>query len=305
MKEKMLVFIITAMVLFTCKNNPSGPEDVVDPEPIVIYYNMGQGLPGSEPEIFAPGFICQSDRFEFGGSFSPDGKEFYYTVSSSDWQQNRILCTKFVDSAWTSPSVLPISGADIDWRVLLSPDGERLFFSSGRPSHSWTLNIWMSDRNDSTWSEPVELGINSSVSDYAGTTTDNGTLYFFSRRDGDVAIYKSELGGDQYSNSEKLPSPINIDGISNGGAFIYPDESFLLFYSDREGNSDIYISFRNGDGSWKEPVSMGEKINTDLSEQNPFLSPDGEYLFFHRDNGPQAANREIDLYWVEFLLPTQ
>jgi hypothetical protein len=45
---------------------------------------------------------------------------------------------------------------------------------------------------------------------------------------------------------------------------------------------------------------MGESINTDIGEQNPFLSPDGEYLFFNRDNGPQASNREVDLYWVEF-----
>jgi Tol biopolymer transport system component len=39
---------------------------------------------------------------------------------------------------------------------------------------------------------------------------------------------------------------------------------------------------------------MGEIINTDGSETQPFLSPDMKYLFFTRFN-----KNESDIYWID------
>ncbi|MBE0655504.1 MAG: hypothetical protein IH594_17005, partial [Bacteroidales bacterium] len=42
---------------------------------------LGQNPPGLTPEIFAPGIIS-TEQFEFGGTFSPDGTEFFFTRRS-------------------------------------------------------------------------------------------------------------------------------------------------------------------------------------------------------------------------------
>jgi outer membrane protein OmpA-like peptidoglycan-associated protein len=43
---------------------------------------------------------------------------------------------------------------------------------------------------------------------------------------------------------------------------------------------DIYISTLNDDGKWSEPVNLGDSINTELNEDNPFFSSDGKRMYF-------------------------
>jgi hypothetical protein len=63
---------------------------------------------------------------------------------------------------------------------------------------------------------------------------------------------------------------------------IAPDESFLVFPSDRPGGlgeADLYISHKVN-GQWQSPTPMGHGINTKRYEYCPYLTPDGKYFFF-------------------------
>lgn len=83
--------------------------------------------------------------------------------------------------------------------------------------------------------------------------------------------------------------------------FIAPDESYLLFDSEREsgyGDSDIYISFRLKDGSWGVPINLGDKINTEAWEACASVTPDGKYLFFNRNMIP-GSYENVDIFWVD------
>ncbi|MGD2094294.1 MAG: right-handed parallel beta-helix repeat-containing protein [Phycisphaerales bacterium] len=291
MKTRVMTFQKLIPVLLLCPIVCIVAEVYADPY-------LDQQPPGLTPQIFAPDVISLSNRFDFSGSFTPDGNEFYFTVSTPSWFGNRIMITRQENGVWTTPSVATFSGSDIDWSVYLSPDGQKLFFSSGRPNQSWVLNIWMCERQGTDWSDPIKLDMNSSQSsDYAGTCTWDGTLYFASGRDGQPAIYKSIPIDGRYNDAEKLPFPINT--VHEINPYIAPDESYLLFASERHGNRDIYISYRNIDDSWTEPVNLGTSINNDDWDGNPFMSPDGKYLFFARDTGLGSSPRSIDLYWVE------
>ena len=49
--------------------------------------------------------------------------------------------------------------------------------------------------------------------------------------------------------------------------FIAPDESYLIWDDEREGgygDNDLYISFRQQDGSWGAAINLGDKINTEF-----------------------------------------
>ena len=76
-------------------------------------------------------------------------------------------------------------------------------------------------------------------------------------------------------------------------AFVAPDESYIVFDAGRPGGQggegDLYVVFRNADGSWSDAVNLGDTINTPGTNFCPMISPDGKYLFY-------AAGR--DIYWV-------
>jgi hypothetical protein len=156
----------------------------------------------------------------------------------------------------------------------------------------------MCERQGLVWSDPVTLGFNSSGRDYAGTCTWDGTHYFGSERDGLISIFRSVPVAGEYINVEELPYPINTSG-RDLNPWIAPDESYLIFASDRGDSQDLYISYRNEDDTWTEPINLGPSVNSQDSEWNPSLSPDGQYLFFSRSTGVPTGNpQNFDLYWV-------
>jgi hypothetical protein len=238
-----------------------------------------------------------SNRSEWIGSFTPDGQEFYFTISNPSWSVNAIMVTSLVGGVWSTPIAASFSGQYIDWTVSLSPDGQRLFFNSSRPASNWLdFNVWMCERRGPAWSAPVKLAINSTSNDYAGNCTKSGTLYFSSERDGPIAIFRSVPVAGEYTHVEKLPPLINA-GRNEQCPWIAPDESYLIFASSRQGSRDLYISYRNQDDSWTEPINLGPPINTQDYEWNPTVSPDGKYLFYGRSK--DLSNEDLDLYWVD------
>ena len=67
-------------------------------------------------------------------------------------------------------------------------------------------------------------------------------------------------------------------------SFISPDGKFLLYnthgWGQGMGSGDIWVSFKDENGEFKEPQNLGEQVNTKYFEFCPSLSPDGKYLFF-------------------------
>jgi hypothetical protein len=61
--------------------------------------------------------------------------------------------------------------------------------------------------------------------------------------------------------------PVSVGGVVNSDLrefcpFVAPDESYLMFartVPEERGRSDLYISFRNADGSWMDAVNMGQR----------------------------------------------
>ena len=87
----------------------------------------------------------------------------------------------------------------------------------------------------------------------------------------------------------KLPSPINIDSVSNTQPQISFDSTIqgdvLYFASNREGGIgkfDIYVSTVNSNGSYGVPVNVKE-VNTIENEASPFYHSNTNTLYFSSD----------------------
>ena len=112
---------------------------------------------------------------------------------------------------------------------------------------------------------------------------------------GSFDLYRSKLIDGRYTELENLDEKINTEYIEIY-AVIAPDESYLIFMSDRTdgfGSTDLYIAFRQKDGFWTEVKNMGEKVNSERGENFPWVSPDGKYFFFGSDR-----NGNYDIYWI-------
>jgi hypothetical protein len=102
--------------------------------------------------------------------------------------------------------------------------------------------------------------------------------------------------------------PVNVglhinSEFGTGDTFVAPDESYLILSSRRpggSGNGDLFVSFREEDGRWGEPINLGKSINTDQHEFCPMVTPDGKYLFFSRRWGATWEETTAgDVYWVD------
>ena len=264
---------------------------------------LGQTPPGNKPEIFAPGIISLENRFETYPTFSPDGKEMYFSVVNASWTEGKILYTKIKDGIWSNPEIALFSDNQfINWESFISPDGQKMFFASNRPPSS-NMDIWMTERiSNSIWSNPVHLDnqINSNAEDGSACVTLNGTLYFKSSRGGGFGnswLYRSKLVDGVYSEIENLGNIIKT-GHQETEPYMSPDESYMIFISQTriggKGGWDLWICFRNKDNSWTEPINIGQEINSTDDEYGPRVTHDGKYLFFTREN----RGKTMDIYWV-------
>jgi outer membrane protein OmpA-like peptidoglycan-associated protein len=75
------------------------------------------------------------------------------------------------------------------------------------------------------------------------------------------------------------------------------DGKTLFFVSGRPGGfgeTDIYVSTLQSDGSWGRPYNLGPKVNTPGKEESVFIHPDGKTLYFG-SNG-HVGMGGLDLY---------
>lgn len=265
---------------------------------------FGQKPPGLTPEVFAPGVISLDDRFEYTLVFSPDMDECIFGLTNQTWNYFTFLYTRMEkDGSWSDPVRAPFQGDGDGLLPAFTQDGGEVFFVSSRPNYPPT-NVWRSVRNGEQWSGPVALPppVNSGTNEYGTSLTANGTLYFTSDRNGGYGsqdIYRAVKVGGQYTSVENLGPMINSP-YTDASPYVSPDERYLIFESDRpggHGQPDLYISFRV-DGAWTEARNLGPGINTDKIDDVPFVSPDGNYLFFNRRES-WVTSVPTDIYWVD------
>jgi len=296
MKKYVIVFFI---VILICPCNSYAQNNI---RQFTAPY-FGQEPPGMVPKIFAPGFIS-TQKNELNSVFSPDGKEFYYTISASG-KGYKIYYSILTSEGWTIPKPVSFTGDYSDVDMFITKDGKRMYFGSTRPVNGNTssdFKIWYVDKNENGWSEAkyFDAAVNHMKRALYATISDKGTIYFQGIREdsfGDRDIYFSEFKYGEYTEPIHLGPEINSE-YGEGDVLIAPDESYMIVNvngrPDDYGQGDLYISFRKEDGNWTELKNMGSTINSRFTDYCPMLSPDGKYFFF---TSKRSGNG--DIYWVD------
>lgn len=251
---------------------------------------LGQKQPGLTPEVFAPGIVT-TEEWGDAGTFSPDMNEFYV----SRWRvvnekvERKSVTFKRIGNQWHEQDDPLRRGIPS-----ISPDEMIMHFGNK-----------YRERTETGWSEVKSLGAPFDTIRIMGLTASaNGTFVFDEiGTNGDGLLRYSRLIDGIREAPQPFGKEINT-GTWNAHPYIAPDESYIMWDGEREsgyGSNDLYISFRQTDGSWGEAINMGEELNTEAEEGGPRITPDGKYLFFNRVVKPATRDGEptSDLFWVD------
>jgi hypothetical protein len=267
------VICLSIAAYFTNCTTDNTPPGIAYPQP----------APDTIPLVFLPGLVSK-DTLDFNSTFSVDGKTFYFSRSHN--RKYVIFETSYKANKWQEPVISPLfdtlySNTD----PFIAPDSA-LYFISNRPK----------DQNDTTADydiyrlvkqaqgySPAEYlhGVNSDSTEYYVSVSRMGNVYFSSYRDGNLDLYMSRKTNGEYEKPVNLGPTINTTSDEHD-PLIAPDESFLIFPSDRPGGlgeADLYISHKVN-GQWQQPIAMGHGINTKRYEYCPYVTPDGRFFFF-------------------------
>ncbi len=237
-----------------------GADDKPIQFPVLEGDYMGQKPPGETPELFARGIVSSIWGLHSTAAFSPDG--------------NIVM-----------------------WAPMIEIPGQ--LYSTG--------GILMSERKNGRWTVPR-------FTEFTGE--EEGDVPFFAP-DGKRVYFMSaqDLPGIPQSGKERIwyvdriaagwssPKPVDaaVNDYPHHWQFSVDADHTICFSSNTpqgHGQGDIYCA-KYVDGNWLEPVNLGSPVNTDATEEMPFIAPDGSYLLFSRDYDLFISYRKEDGRWTE------
>lgn len=260
-----------------------------------------QARAGETPTLFYPGQISR-DGIQWNNSFTAKGDQVFYTIQGKT--RAYLVTQKFDGRKYGVIEPLPFDTTALYSDVMVNPTGDHIWFMSTLPhpaSGKNDFNLWQSELINGEWSAPYILSDATSAAGNEGypCPVKSGNLYFSVARDGsrNSDIHMVSPGA---TTSIPLPNPIQSDAFE-GDAYVDPDERFIIFAAfdkpDGQGFSDLYISFREGEG-WTNPKNMG--INSPGYDGSPFVSPNGQYLIFTSSRDSPNHNSYFNHYIIRF-----
>jgi len=195
-----------------------------------------------------------------------------------------------------------LNTASLDGCPIQSPDGLSLYIASDRPGGLGGIDIWVAHRTsgEARYGAPVNLGapVNSPADDFCPTPVRGNGLYFVSSRSvpaacGGADIYFArENPAHGWTTPENLGCDVNSTAGEAGPSYVEADGRVFLYFSS---GPDIFMSERDGDGSWGVPIAVTE-LNSASSDLRPNVSKNGLEIVFD-SNRPGTLGGQ-DLYFA-------
>ena len=286
------------------------------------------------PVNFEPinlGSSINTELPEYFPSVTADDSTFLFTRRVNDIsapmgrQEDIFVSKKTIGNHWGNSQLISdvINSKYNEGAPTFSTDGQYIIFvgceigekdnngfyqyGDGRKGYG-SCDLFYSQNDGENWSKPVNLGpkINSRHWETQPSFSSDGrTLYFIRgltynrqrRSPNNQDIYVTTVLEDgSWSKPKKLPPNINTS-YREESVQIHPDGKTLYFSSNGHpgmGGLDIFMTRKQEDNKWSDPINLGYPINTFVDENSILVSPKGDLAYF-------SSNREggygsLDLY---------
>lgn len=274
--------------------------------------NLGKGVNTKYPEYYP--------------AMTADGQTLLFTrrlesnKTPTGLNEDFFVSYKLPDSTWGKARHLgsPINSLANEGAPTLSADGQVLIFTacdlmgSYGPGRSGigSCDLFLSQLVGNKWSKPFNLGPGVNTRNWESQpslASDGRTLYFVrgirNRKGGknyDIWVATLQDNGT-FGDAHPLSNVINTSGREES-VFIAADGMTLYFASDGHpgmGGTDLFMSKKDSDGNWTEPINLGYPINTSADESSILVEPNGEIAIFASDI--KGGYGDLDFY--SFKLP--
>ncbi|PCJ23750.1 MAG: hypothetical protein COA97_11045 [Flavobacteriales bacterium] len=167
-------------------------------------------------------------------------------------------------------------------------------------------DIYFSELKNGKWAKLESIGSNINTpytwEGQPSISSDNKTLYFTRVLDqypNDMDIYKCERQPDgRWGDPINLGAPINTPGDEKS-PFMHSDSHTLYFSSDYHigmGGYDIFYSKMDEKSkTFKNPINIGNPINTPKDEHGFIVSKDGDKAYY----GSNDKGKDLNIYSFE------
>lgn len=248
---------------------------------------------------------------EYLPSISLDGQTMVFTRNVGG-NEDFFIAQKDSNGKWLKAKNIgypPNTGLP-DGAAMLSADGNYLFYSrcdlrSPNGIERGGCDLAFSYRENDTWSSPQYFGLTINTTGYEGQpclSSNNQDLYFVSNRDGGFGgqdIWVSHFIHNYWSAPENLGPAINTPK-DESSPFIHPDNETLYFSSDGHpgiGKTDLFVSRKNSNGTWKKPLNLGAPINTENHDGSIIVNAKGSIGYCASDRSHGKGG--LDIYSFE------
>ena len=221
---------------------------------IFLLLSMACYAQKTAPAIFEAGVISVGD-YESHADFSVSGDTLMFVKSNPDVSKWTICYSIRKNGKWSKPEVAPFSGQYMDADPFFTPDGKMLLFISNRPIKE-------------------------------GDPPKN-----------DMDIWKIEKTKSGWGKPERLSDVVNSDKSEYYPMMLVEGNAGELYFGSRRegghGGSDIWKA-EIENGVFKGPFNMGEAINNEGNQFEPYVAPDASYIIFMAT--PTEDLQSADLY---------
>ena len=188
--------LVFAVFLNACTTKKQKTEE--SESSVITSSYLGQKPPELSPIAFAPNMVT-TPGWEYGGTFTPDLKEFYFIRDVKENEGSRkqeFVVFQFKNNKWQDSVISPRVGAPF-----ISPDGKRMYLGKRYKEHT----------NTGDWSETKKLGAPFDSLPIMRLTASSKGTYFFDefKRDFTDDIRYSRIVNGKYEEPKLLPKKIN------------------------------------------------------------------------------------------------
>jgi len=215
------------------------------------------------------------------------------------------LLTKAQEKVTTEGIPGDVNSTSQDVRPIISDDGKKLYLN--RRFHPENIkgdkdfqDVWVSTYDPrGIWTKPKNLGKeynDKKANDLVRASKNDDSLIFVNTKYRGVS---SELALFTKGNTDD-PKELPIDGYYNNSPYVDFDYNFkhkvilmAVERKDSEGDQDLYYSvYQENSKRYSTPMNMGKSINSDKADFAPFLTNDGNTLFYasYGHNGQGSAD---------------
>jgi len=200
-------------------------------------------------------------------------------------------------------------------RPLITPQANTLFFSrQNHPENTGGTkddeDIWFSLRDSISgdWLQAQNIGrpLNNKGPNFISSISTDGNAMllllgnaYYSKNRMTQGVSMSVKNEDGTWSKPKNLDIINDYNLSDkANYFLAGDMETIVMSVERKdsyGDRDLYVIFLQDDGTWSEPMNLGDQINSAAEESSPFLAADGKTMFFSSKGFSGYGNYDIYL----------